>query len=165
MPGPVDMALPRGTWEVVVGRGFEHTPTFETVTIASGKTVTATLRPRRWVKMSERGWWSADDHVHGRLMSDDDARKLITWAVAEDVHLTNLVQMGDIYRTYFQQRGFGAAARVQQHDYVLAPAQECPRTREMGHVLTMNLTGVVRDGGCGRWHSAGSLDQGTNCRA
>jgi hypothetical protein len=145
MPGPVDMTLPPGEWEIAVGRGFEHTPLFEKITIRPDATTTTTVRPRRWVQMSTRGWWSADDHVHGRLVSDDDARKLMAWAQAEDVHLTNLVQMGDIYRTYFQQRGFGPEFRVQSGDYILAPAQECPRTSQMGHVLTMNLTGVVRD--------------------
>jgi hypothetical protein len=53
--------------------------------------------------------------------------------------------MGDIYRTYFQQRGFGSAYRVQEGDYVLAPAQESPRTPEMGHVLTMNIQAAVHD--------------------
>ena len=145
MPGPVDMMLPPGDWEIAVGRGFEHTSVFETVTVRTGDVVEKTIRPRRWTDMSRRGWWSADDHVHGRLTSDEDARRLMAWAQAEDVHLTNLVLMGDIYRTYFQQRGFGPEFRVQEGDFVLAPGQESPRTREMGHVLTMNIKQPVHD--------------------
>ncbi len=96
--------------------------------------------------MRRRGWWSGDDHVHCRILSDDDARRLMAWVQAEDIHLANIVKMGDIYRTYFEQRGFGPDYRVVDGDYVLAPGQECPRTHEqLGHILAMNITSMVRD--------------------
>jgi hypothetical protein len=60
--------------------------------------------------------------------------------------LANIVKMGDISRTYFEQRGFGPAFRVTDGDYVLSPGQECPRTHEqLGHVLGMATTSMVRD--------------------
>jgi hypothetical protein len=39
-----------------------------------------------------------------RILSDADARNLMAWVQAEDIHLANVVKMGDIYRTYFEQR-------------------------------------------------------------
>ncbi len=146
VPGPVDMALAPGKWRIGVRRGTEHGVVFEDVTIHSGKTVERTLRPKRWVDMRRLGWWSGDDHVHCRIMSAEDARHLIDWVEAEDVHLANIAKMGDIRRTYFEQRGFGPAFRVTDGDYVLCPGQECPRTNDqLGHVLAMNITSMVRN--------------------
>lgn len=146
VPGPFDMTLAPGVWQIGVRRGVEHEAVFEDLTIKSGELTTKTLRPRRWVKMTQLGWWSGDDHVHTRLLSDDDARNVMAWVKAEDVHLANIVKMGDIYRTYFEQRGFGPAYRVVDGAHVLVPGQECPRTHDqIGHTLAMNITAMVRD--------------------
>lgn len=145
VPGAFDMTLAPGQWQIGVRRGVEHEAVFEDVTIKSGEVTERTLRPRRWVQMSARGWWSGDDHVHARILSDDDARNVMAWIKAEDVHLANIVKMGDIYRTYFEQRGFGPSYRFTDGDHVLVPGQECPRTPDIGHTLAMNITAMVRD--------------------
>ncbi len=146
VPGPFDMALAPGNWQIGVRRGVEHEVLFEDVTILSGQTVERTLRPKRWTDMRQRGWWSGDDHVHGRILDDTDAARLMAWVKAEDIHLANVVKMGDIYRTYFEQRGFGRAYRVIDGDTALVPGQECPRTHDqIGHTLAMNITAMVRD--------------------
>jgi hypothetical protein len=146
VPGPFEMALAPGVWQIGVRRGVEHEARFEDVTIRSGETLERTLRPRRWTDLRRLGWWSGDDHVHTRIVSDDDARNVMAWVQAEDVHLANIVKMGDIYRTYFEQRGFGPAFRVQAGEYVLTPGQECPRTHDqIGHTLAMDITAMVRD--------------------
>lgn len=146
MPGPVDMALPPGDWEVVVRRGTEHVPVIDQFTVTPGGNVERTYRPERWVDMRESGWYSGDDHIHFQLLSDFDAEQLMTWLKAEDVHLGNVLKMGDMYRTWFEQRGFGPDYRVQEDDYILVPGQECPRTHEqIGHTISLNLTDMVRD--------------------
>lgn len=146
VPGPFDMALAPGVWQIGVRRGVEHEVLIEDVIIRPGELTERTLRPRRWVNMPRRGWWSGDDHVHLRILSDDDARNVMAWTKAEDVHLANIVKMGDIYRTYFEQRGFGPTHRVVDGNYVIAPGQECPRTHDqLGHTLAMNILSMVRD--------------------
>jgi hypothetical protein len=146
VPGPFDMALAPGDWQIGIRRGVEHEAVFEDITVRSGQTVERTFRPRRWVDMRKHGWWSGDDHVHCRILSDDDARHLMAWVQAEDIHLANVVKMGDIYRTYFEQRGFGPNYRVIDGEFVLSPGQECPRTHDqIGHTLAMNITSMVRD--------------------
>jgi hypothetical protein len=146
VPGPVDMVLPAGEWEVTVRRGAEHVPAIETLTVPPNETVERTYRPRRWVDMRKLGWYSGDDHVHCQILGEADAERLMTWALAEDVHLLNVVKMGDIYRTWFEQRGFGKDFRVIRDDYILSPGQECPRTHaEFGHTLAMNITSMIRD--------------------
>lgn len=144
--GPFRMALPPGEYEIAVRRGVEHVPVFETITVRSGALTSLTCRPRRWVDMRRQGWFSGDDHVHGRMVSDEDAERLLAWVRAEDIHLANVVKMGDIYRTWFEQRGWGPKYRVAYEDYVLSPGQECPRTHEqLGHTLSMNTRGLIRD--------------------
>ena len=146
VPGPFDMALAPGDWQIGVRQGVEHEAIFRDVTIRSGETVEQTFRSRRWVDMRKRGWWSGDDHVHCRLLSGEDARNLMAWIQAEDIHLANVVKMGDIYRTYFEQHGFGPGYRVVDGNFVLTPGQECPRTHDqIGHTLAMNITSMVRD--------------------
>jgi hypothetical protein len=146
VPGPFDMALAPGTWQVGVRRGVEHEVIFEDVEVRSGEVTERVLTPRRWVDMRRRGWWSGDDHVHGQILSDGDAARLLAWVEAEEVHLANVVKMGDIYRTYFEQRGFGREYRVASEETVLSPGQECPRTHDqLGHTLAMNITNLVRD--------------------
>ena len=146
VPGPFDMSLPPGEWEITVRRGLEHIPVFETILIEEGQVTEKTYQPRRWVDMQERGWYSGDGHVHVRIRTDRDAENVMTWAQAEDVHVANILQMGDIHRTYFQQRGFGKEQRVVRGDYVLVPGQEDPRTHtELGHTISFNIEQAVRD--------------------
>lgn len=146
VPGPFDMTLAPGAWQIGVRRGVEHEVVFEDVTIRAGEVTERTIRPRRWVDMRKFGYWSGDDHVHTRILSDHDARNVMAWLQAEDVHLANVVKMGDIYRTYFEQRGFGPAYRFVDGEHVLVPGQECPRTHDqIGHTLAMNITAMVRD--------------------
>ena len=146
VPEPFDMAVPPGEWEIVVRRGVEHIPLFDTFSVKSNQVVQKTYRPRRWVDMRKHGWYSGDDHVHCQLLSQADAERLMAWIQAEDIHLANVVKMGDINRTWFEQRGFGPEYRVINGDYVLSPGQECPRTdAELGHTIAMRTTSMVRD--------------------
>jgi hypothetical protein len=145
VPEAFDMELPPGEWDVIVRRGLEHETVFDSFLIKTGETVEKTYRPQRWVDMRKDGWYSGDDHVHGQILSDDDAARLMAWIQAEGIHLANVVKMGDMYKTYFEQRGFGKAYRVKDKGYILSPGQECPRTDEIGHTLAMNITSMVRD--------------------
>ncbi len=146
VPEPFDMEVPPGEWEIAIGHGFEYVPIFETFTVEPGQKVEKTYTLERWVDMRKKGWYSGDDHVHCQILSDDDAARLMTWVKAEDLHLTNVVKMGDIGRTWFEQRGWGPAYRVIDGDYILSPGQECPRTHDqLGHTISMKTTSMVRD--------------------
>ncbi|GMU22007.1 MAG: hypothetical protein AMXMBFR13_20950 [Phycisphaerae bacterium] len=147
VPGPFDMPLPPGEWHIAIRHGLEYVPVTDAFQVAPGQMLEKTYRLRQWVDMPSGGWYSGDDHVHCRLTSDDDADRLMAWARAEDVHVINVLRMGDVYRTWFQQRGFGPAFRKTSGNYVLVPGQECPRTHSdgFGHTISLNLTAAVRD--------------------
>lgn len=143
---PFSMTLPPGTYDITISRGAEHIPLTDSFTVKPGERIEKSYEPRRWVDMRKLGWYSGDDHVHAQILSDEDAARLMAWIQAEDVHIANIVKMGDIYRTWFEQRGFGREYRVIDGDYVLSPGQECPRTHdEIGHTLSMNIKSMVRD--------------------
>lgn len=146
VPGPFDMVLPEGEWEITIQRGPEHLPIVETVSIIPDEVTERTFRPRRWVDMRNLGWYSGDDHVHARILSDDDAARVMAWVKAEDIHIANIAKMGDAFRTWFEQRGWGKEYRVRDGDHILSPGQEDPRTHaQLGHTLHMNTTTMVRD--------------------
>ena len=70
--------------------------------------------------------------------------RLMTWTQAEDIHLANVVRMGDALKTYFPQYAFGAAGRYRSGEYALIAGQEDPRTSVMGHTLHMNILSPIR---------------------
>jgi hypothetical protein len=143
--GPFDMALPPGDWKITMLKGGEHLSIVDTISIKPGTTVKKSYRPKRWVNMADRGWYSGDDHVHMQIQSDADAARLHVWAEAEDTHLLNILEMGDHERTFFQQRDFGKSARSQSGDTILVPGQEDPRIAHLGHTIALNISQPVRD--------------------
>ncbi len=143
--GPFDMSLPPGDWQITILRGHEHIPVTDTFSIRSGSTVEKRYRPKRWVNMADRGWYSGDDHVHMRIQSDSDADRLLVWAQAEDIHVVNVLEMGDHERTFFQQRGWGEEGRTQSGNTVLVPGQEDPRIAHLGHTIALNISEPIRD--------------------
>jgi len=144
MPGPFEMALPAGEWEIHVWRGLENVPVKVDLTVSPDSWTRRVISSKRWIDMGARGWYAGDDHVHARLMSGEDADKLMAWTRASDLAICNVLEMGDEVRTWYAQRGFGPEYRVQQGDHWLIPGQEDPRG-VLGHAIGLNLTSKVRD--------------------
>ncbi|MSO24151.1 MAG: hypothetical protein EXQ58_13100 [Acidobacteria bacterium] len=141
---PFTITLPKGRWRLAVARGIEYLPVFEEFEITSGQVKSRKVFLHRWVDMPARGWFSGDDHVHYPRTKPEHNEFLLTWAKAEDVHVLNLLRMGDLEKTYFEQSGYGRESRFQQDDYVLVSGQEDPRT-ELGHTIALNIRSPVRD--------------------
>jgi len=79
---PLEIELPPGRYSVTIERGKEYLPLTEAVDVSAGQAVERTFRVRRLFNMAERGWRSADCHVHTRL-ADLPAAQL-----ADDVNVT-----------------------------------------------------------------------------
>jgi hypothetical protein len=136
--GTYEATVPAGEYELVVAHGPEYRVFKQQVTVsaAGGSTVRATLQ--RFEDLPAQGWYSADSHVH--LMRDraDDGG---VWGqlAAEDVHLGNLLEMGNILGTYYKQPAWGAASRSERAGYAVVAGQEDPRTGMRGHTIHWNL--------------------------
>jgi hypothetical protein len=143
VPGDFSTAIPPGEWRIAAHKGYEYAPLRETITITSGQHATIDLVMDRQLDMPAAGWWSGDDHVHSRLLHSEDADKLLAYVQASDIHVANVLEMGDQTRTWYSQRGFGPDFRVQRGTHVLVPGQEDPRA-PFGHSIGLNITSKAR---------------------
>jgi hypothetical protein len=78
---PLEIELPPGQHVVTVERGKEYVPLSQTIEVPAGAVIEKALRLRRLFNMAERGWYSADCHVHTKR-SDLPAAQL-----ADDVNV------------------------------------------------------------------------------
>lgn len=62
--GPFEMKLPAGKGVLHIERGKEYRPIDQEILIEDEKTLELTVHLRRWVHMTEEGWYSADMHCH-----------------------------------------------------------------------------------------------------
>ncbi|MCC5878174.1 MAG: CehA/McbA family metallohydrolase [Candidatus Sumerlaeia bacterium] len=138
------MALPAGNWQIRIWKGPEYRLVVEEFEVQEKSTTTLSIPMERWVNMAEAGWFSGDAHIHSQLMSDQDADRLMAWMEGADLHVGNIVRMGNYARTYFEQRGFGPDFRVQRGNRALVPGQEDPRFNQ-GHSLALNIDRPIRD--------------------
>lgn len=84
MNGKSKVALPAGTYTVVVEHGLEYEHFERQVVITDAAPLVLNVELRPWIRMERQGWWSADMHVH---RSPQDARSV---AQAEDLNLVIL---------------------------------------------------------------------------
>jgi hypothetical protein len=141
--GAFDVRLPPGDYTIAISKGFEYARRTEAVKLAPGGAVAKEYRIERWTDMPGRGWYSSDDHIHLRRSPGDDA-SIARWIAAEDIHVGNLLQMGDFWSTYFSQYAFGPAGRHQEGGRILSSGQEEPRTPEIGHTISIGAREFVR---------------------
>ena len=136
--GSYEARVPAGTYELVVARGIEYRVHHAEVEIRSGETRTVRVALERYADQPARGWYSGDAHVHIERHAVRDEN---TWAqvAAEDVHVANLLQMGNMAGTHFGQPAWGAAGRFARDGHVLVSGQEDPRTVHRGHTIHHNL--------------------------
>ncbi|MFQ5982013.1 MAG: CehA/McbA family metallohydrolase [Woeseiaceae bacterium] len=136
--------LPAGEYRLVASKGPEYEVVSQDFLIESGKTTTVEITLARWIDMPAAGWYSGDDHVH--MTRDEGDNEPISQVMrGEDVHVTNVLQMGNPAGTYFHQYAFGDAGRYLRGNNALVPGVEDPRTALRGHTISLNISEVVRD--------------------
>ncbi len=136
--------LPAGRWRIGASHGMEYVPVAEEFEVNGRGEMEKTLLFTRWIDLPTRGWWSGDVHVHHPSADPAQREFLMQYALAEDVHVVNLLEMGDHAGTTFSQAGFGKKFRVQRGDFALVSGQEDPRST-FGHIIGLNLQAMVRD--------------------
>ncbi|GAB4315548.1 MAG: hypothetical protein Kow0059_07670 [Candidatus Sumerlaeia bacterium] len=144
MNGELTFLLPPGRWRAAADHGMEFIPAIEEFQTHGEPELQVTLGLRRWIDLTRLGWWSGDVHVHHPTQFENHREFLLQYARAADVHVVNVLEMGDNQGTYFKQAGFGARHRAHKGDYWLVSGQEDPRVQS-GHIIGLNLSGMVRD--------------------
>jgi len=142
--GEFSLRVPEGSYQIIASKGPEYLPVAVTVPVKANGETAKEITLRRWTNMPARGWYSGDGHVHYARAGEQANRRLIAWTQAEDIHMANVLRMGDARETYFEQYGFGKQGRYAAGDYALAPGQEDPRTNVIGHTMQLNIQQPVR---------------------
>ena len=142
--GDYRATLPTGDYRLVVSKGPEYGVVEREFFIAHGETNEVDVVLRRWADMPAAGWYSGDDHVH-MIREEKDNGEISELMQAEDVHVTNVLQMGNPANTHFHQYAFGEAGRYLNDQHALVSGVEDPRTALLGHTISLNINEVVRN--------------------
>jgi len=136
--GEYESQVPAGSYELVATRGPEYRLFKGTVDVKPGQTNQVTIALQRYIDQPSRGWYSGDTHLH---LMRDQTQDLAVWGqvAAEDVHVGNLLEMGNIVTTHFRQPAWGKAGRFVRDGHLIASGQEDPRTTQRGHTIHHNL--------------------------
>ena len=137
--------LSTGDYDLVVTKGIEYRFVERRIRIERGTTLDLTIDLERWINMPSRGWVSGDIHVHVPRRDLTDNHTLWLQAQAEDLHVLNSLEMGNIAATHFPQTYWGNDGRYGDNMRVVASGQEDPRTAVRGHTVHLNLAEPVRD--------------------
>ncbi len=138
MNGSYEARIPVGIYELAATHGVEYHAYHGAFEVREGETTEVTASLQRYDDLPSRGWFSGESHVH---LQRDQVEDLDVWTqiAAEDVHVANLVEMGNIGGTYFTQPTWGTDGRFARHGTVLVSGQEDPRTGHRGHTLHWDI--------------------------
>jgi hypothetical protein len=136
--------LPVGNYTLIASKGPEYAVVVEDFEIFDGSTSAVEILLERWTNMPAKGWYSGDDHVH-MIRAESDNESISRIMQAEDVHVTNVLQMGNPAGTHFHQYAFGEDGRYGDDEFALVAGVEDPRTAVRGHTLSLNIDSVIRD--------------------
>jgi hypothetical protein len=141
---PFEIELPAGRYTLRAFKGIERRVASAAVEIEPGGSTSLELAPPRWSDMPERGWYGADDHIHITRLSEADDVRISHWMQAEDLHVSNLLQMGTQAQIgVTPQHDFGDAGTYREGDHLLLAGQEHPRTHFLGHTITLGADSLV----------------------
>jgi hypothetical protein len=142
--GRYGVSVSPGAYEVIATHGPEYRHLRRRVDVVGSDVADVELRFERWRDLPAQGWWSGDAHVH-IAREEGGHESALSVARGEDIHVANLLAMGNIGAQYFAQREYGQQGRVGKDDYNLASGQEDPRTGRRGHTLHLNIAERAHD--------------------
>lgn len=143
--GDFSIDLFAGKWSISIQHGNEFIPVNDTFFVtANQQPFLKQFQLQRWIDLPAMGWYSGDVHAHHPVSQPAFKEYMMQMAKAEDVHLLNLLEMGDRYKTEFKAEGFGDAYTICREDRCIAFGQEEPRS-DYGHIIGLNIGGLARD--------------------
>ena len=136
--GLYESDVPAGSYDLVATKGPEYRVFNGRVDVKAGQTNTVTISLSRYADQPSARWYSGDTHLH---LMRDQVQDLSVWGqvAAEDVHVGNLLEMGNIVTTHFRQPAWGPAGRFLRDGHLITSGQEDPRTTQRGHTIHHNL--------------------------
>lgn len=143
--GSYHAKLPAGQYELVVAKGPEYRFGRHKFTVRRDRTQTVRVDLKRWDNLPARGWYSGDNHIHYIRRGENDDPNLLLFTEAEDLHVANILQMGNVAAATWPQYGWRSVTAVADDTYAFVPGQEDPRTAQRGHTISLRLTEPIRN--------------------
>jgi hypothetical protein len=137
--GTYEARVPVGKYELVASHGIEYRFHRSEIQVTKDQTTAVTVSMERYADMPAAGWYSGDAHIH---VTRDEVADPQLWGfvAAEDVHVGNLLEMGNIQNVYFHQpKAWGKASRFERDGHFIVSGQEAPRTGQFGHTIHFNI--------------------------
>jgi hypothetical protein len=140
--GSYEADLPAGRYELAITRGPEYRAHRSTFEVRPGQPTEVSVSLDRFQDLPAKGWYSGESHLH---LSREQVIDKDVWAqvAAEDLKVSNLLEMGNIDGTYFKQPAWGVAGRYERDGFIMVSGQEDPRTGHRGHTIQWNLKAPV----------------------
>ena len=142
-----DIDLPAGETLIEAARGQEYRLVSEKVVLQSGRPAETTLRLVRWTDQTQKGFWSADVHIHANYTSPHhqviDPRDVRLQLLGEDLNYGNMMvaNSGGAFihdRQYFE----GKPHRLSSDRYFIYWSEE-NRSSAYGHMCFLGLKKLV----------------------
>jgi hypothetical protein len=148
--GHFELLVPPGETKLTLERGFEHTITHESITLAPGETREVALASGRFIDMKKQGWISGDTHIHWSKNwwnEDEDIAKLGMVQRAEDLRVANnLTLMHRVANQAFispNQFPMGPIPGYCDADYHMQMAEEYRNQVVYGHLCFLNIRRII----------------------
>ena len=142
--GDFSIRLEPGRYRLSVARGNEYIPIREEFEVPAEPTrLEKTVLLERWTDQAALGWYSGDVHVHHPTTQPEFIQFLLHYALAEDVHLSNVLTIGRPNSVQMPQALFETPECDESGQYCLVSGQEDPRSF-FGHVTGLRIAAPAR---------------------
>jgi hypothetical protein len=168
--GAFEIAVPSGSTEVTLERGYEHDIVSETIALTPGETRDFDISSGRFINMREMGWISGDTHIHWAKNwwnEDEDIELLALVQRAEDLQVANnltLRHVNPVNGEFIAPTQFpmGPVPGHSAGDYIIQMAEEYRNAPFYGHLNFLNITELVQPISTGDLMGPDALDYPTN---
>ncbi|BFM18431.1 hypothetical protein R50073_46140 [Maricurvus nonylphenolicus] len=142
--GSYSASLPAGDYQLVISKGPLYRFGLYTLSVGEKKPSHHRIALSPWRSPTQQGWYSGDVHIHmSRQPSDNQVISQLLQA--EDIHVSNLLEMTNLGGQHFQQYAYGDEGEYRDGHYTITPGSEGPRTAQRGHTLALNIEQPYRD--------------------
>ena len=140
--------LPPGDYQVVYSRGPEYRNLFRQITVPAGEQHRESFRLKRWIKLTDHGWFSGDHHVHAAGCAHYEAptqgvtpAAMMRHILGEDLNVGCVLSWGPCW--YYQKDFFeGDISKLSTKNYLMRYDVEVSGfpSQHAGHLCLLRLT-------------------------
>ena len=131
--------IPSGTYSLVAAKGPEYRIVQRQLKVEAGRRLEVEVVMPRWDDMPAKKWYSGDVHIHVARPDESANDRISAYLRAEDVHLSNTLEMNNPSAVHFPQYAWGIDGHHRVGEHVVVPGIEGPRTAQRGHTISLNI--------------------------